>query len=349
MQDEFRLIPASHLKVNELSPRRVDELSVRQLRLNIEKLGILQNLVVTPNKERPGLFTIIVGEQRWRAVGGNGDRELPCKVIDEISQEDQILMMLSENQLRKNFTATEVGKLVQGLEARGWNLHKISEHLGISEGTLKEWVKLEKEATPKTKEALAPIDVKRVPKGNIGTQAAEVITSLPISDEKKDEFVEQQIKQRVPVKTLGHLRKIQQEIPELPTIQVFEKIKDVERVTRIENISEGSQTHKEMIASAQVLLESNGFNTKVNVTLVGERPDVVGVKGKEAVVIEAETLTTVLRKRRPRIEGYTQSYVLALSTELLGRFDQIWFVDGSAIIVSCRISGRQKGHERSKR
>lgn len=339
MEEQFKLIPASHLKVNELSPRHVDEASITQLRRNIEKLGVLQNLIVTPNKDRPELYTIIIGEQRWRACG-NGDKQLPCRIIETISEEDQIVMMLAENQLRQNFTATEVGKLVQGLEARGWNLSKISDHLGISVNTLKGWVKLEKTATPKTKAALAPIDAKRVPKGKIGTEAGVIITSLSIPDAKKDELVEEQIKQRMPSKVLGHLKKFTQAIPELPTVQIYEKIKETERAERLRNIGEGSLAHKEMVASAQVLLERDGFKTEIAIDLVGDKPDVIGVKGKEIFIIEAETLLTVLRKRKVKTEGYSQSYVLALPSELLGRFNQIWFIDGAARIVQCRIMGR---------
>ena len=340
MQEEFKSISVDLLKPNELNPRSIDELSIEQLSQNIKKIGLLQNLVVTPNRKRPGFFTIIVGEQRWRASQRNGQKELPCRVIENLKEEDQILMMLSENQLRKGFTATEIGKLVQKLEGAGWTLAKVSEHLAISQQTLKGWIKLEKKATPKTKGALSPADSKRVPIGKIGTEAAQIITELPIPEEKKDELVETQKRERLPVKVLGHLRDFAKNIPELETIQVFEKAKDIELQERIRSIGEGGRRHKEMIATTQILLESNGFKTEVTLELLGDKPDVVGVKDKELFLVEAETLRTIFKKRKPMVAGYALSYILILPSELLKRFNQIWFVDGEARIISCRIRGK---------
>lgn len=342
MQEEFKTIPVDFLKPNELNPRSIDEISIEQLSRNIQEVGLLQNLVVTPNRERPGFYTIIVGEQRWRASQRNGERELPCRIIRDIKEEEQILMMLSENQLRKGFTATEVGKLVQRLESTGWTLLKVSERLGISQETLKSWVKFEKKATPRTKAALAPADSKRVPKGKIGTEAGQIITELPIPDEDKDRLVEVQRKERVPVRALGHLKDFAKDIPELETLAVFDKAKGIEVEQRIQAIGEGGKRHKQMIATAQMLLESNGFKTGVVVSLVGEKPDVVGVKDTELFLIEAETLSAIFKKRKPKVTGYAQSYILALPSELLGRFNQIWFIDGEVRQILCRIKGKHK-------
>ncbi len=342
MLEQFKLIGIDYLKPNELNPRSVDEGSIEQLSRNIQKVGLLQNLVVTPNKERPGFYTIIVGEQRWRAAQRNGERELPCRVLEDAKEEDQILMMLSENQLRKGFTAAEIGRLVQRLSTAGWTLPKVSEHLGISQETLKMWVKLEKKATPKTKAALAPADSKRVPPGKIGTEAAQIFTDLPISDEKKDGLVEIQKEQRSPVKVLGHIKSFSEEIEELETLAVFDKAKGIEIEQRLRAIGEGGRRHKQMIATSQILLESNGFKTEVAVSLVGEKPDVVGVKDNELFLIEVETLGSIFKKRKPQVSGYAQSYILALPSELLGRFNQIWFIDGAVQQILCRIKGKRK-------
>lgn len=342
MQEEFKSIAIDYLKPNELNPRSIDKESIEKLSRNIQKVGLLQNLVVTPNMERLGFYTIIVGEQRWRAAQRNGEKELPCRVIEDMKEEEQIIMMLSENQMRKDFTAAEIGKLVQRLQGSGWNWPKISEHIGISEETLRDWVKLEKKATPKTKAVLAPADTKRIPRGKIGTEASQIITALPIPDEKKDDLVAEQVKQRLSVKALGQLKKMSQSIPELETEAIFKRATEAEIEERLDAVTEGSIEHRKMIVTAESLLRGNGFATDVALNLLGTKPDVVGVSGKHVVLVEVETVRSIFKKRMTQVSGYSRTNILVLPGKLLSRFQSIWFIDGDVQQVLSQIKGKPK-------
>lgn len=341
MENEIQSISVDLLKPNELSPRSVDDAAIEQLSRNIQKVGLLQNLVVTPNKQRPGFYTIIVGEQRWRAAQRNGGRELPCRVIEHATEEDQILMMLSENQLRMGFTAAQTGQLVGRLEAVGWTLAKTSEHLGLSEGTLKRWIKLEKKATPKTKAALAPADSKRVPKGKIGTEAGEIITELPVPDEVKDRLVDQQIIKRQPVETLKLLSHFAPGDLLVPAV-AFDKAAALRGQRQIQAAFEGGKIHRNLVDTSSAFLSSIGYDIEIALDIAGTKPDVTGMKEGEVIFVECETLKKLRNRAKPRVAGYPQVHILALPIIFLQRYHQIWFIDHELKVIAARVRGKEK-------
>lgn len=48
---------------------------------SIKENGVLQNLIVIENQEKPGKYIIKAGERRWHAARKAGLTELPCKII----------------------------------------------------------------------------------------------------------------------------------------------------------------------------------------------------------------------------------------------------------------------------
>ncbi len=340
MKGEHRLIPANCLKPNELNPRSPDPDTIAALRENIKEVGLLQNLVVTPNRPRPGFYTIIVGEQRWRAASANGESELPCYVIEEIDEEEQILMMLSENQVRRGFTAAQVGDLVGKLKDKGLSLEGISARMGITGATLKGWVNLNRKASPGIKRLLAPIEHRTVPKGKIGTEAAQKISELSVSEEVKDELAQIEAKKRYPLSVIAEVAAIVGKGTTLSATEVFEKAELQARRTKIQLAFKPGKRHEEMKAIGQAMLESDNFKTKVELGIIGTRPDVVGVKGKAVILLECETLRSLLKKPKPKIFGYDVARILVIPDELRTRYDWIWFINSQ--VQTFDIAGRSK-------
>lgn len=338
MIGEHKLIPANCLKPNELNPRSPDADTIAALRENIKQVGLLQNLVVTPNRQRLGFYTIIIGEQRWRAAQANGQAELPCYVIEEIDEEEQMLMMLSENQVRRGFTAAQVGDLVSKLKDKGLSLEGISARMGITGATLKGWVSLNRKASPGIKRLLAPIEHKTVPKGKIGTQAAEKISGLPISEESKDQLAEIQAKRRSPVSVLEEVERLVRDGSTLPSEEIFKKAEVEARGKKVRLAFAGGKRHEEMKEIGQAILQSKAFKTKVELEIIGTRPDVIGVKGNAAILLECETMTSLLNKPKPKISGYDVARILVIPDELRTRYDAIWFMNNE--VQTYHIAGR---------
>lgn len=327
MKEEFKLLSPNQLKPSELNPRELDEEVIAALSENIKQVGLLQNLVVTPNEQREGYYTVILGEQRWRAASHNGEKELPCRILYDITEEEQMLMMLSENQMRKSFTAAEVGKLVGLLREKGMHVEDISKRLGWSKLTLETYKKIGQKSTPTIRKLLAPVEHKRIPKGKIGTRAAEVITGLDIPPEKKDEIAEQLAKDRLPTSVVEALRDLVKDIPNLSIQETFKKAEVLARGKRVQQAFEGGKLHRSMMETAAAILQSKGWQTKVSLPIIGTKPDVIGVLAQHAVLVECETLRTIFKKVKPNIEGYDVTRILVLPHGLLTRYNMLWFVN----------------------
>jgi len=341
MKGQFQYISVNRLEPNKFNPREPDEETIKAVSKNIRQIGLLQNLVVTPDEQRPGYYTIIIGEHRWRAATQSGEQELPCRIIEDISDEGQIFMMLSENQARKSFTAAEVGKLVENLEQKGYSLKQISERMGITADTLQGWKNLHEKIPPGMRKLLAPIESRQPPKGKIGSQHAQVITKLPVEDKKKEEIAKEQAKQRLSVSTLKSLNDIIKETPSLEASQLLDKAKLRGSTKQVERAFEGSREHQAMVETCERVLISNEYEVRVAIDISGRKPDVVGRMGKGLVFVECEALCKILHRGKPQAEGYDSARVLALPSKLLRHFDQIWFVDGEIQIINATIPGKQ--------
>lgn len=340
MIGEHRLISVNCLKPNELNPRSPDADTIAALRENIKQVGLLQNLVVTPNKQRAGFYTIIIGEQRWRASQANGVDELPCYIIEDIDEVEQMLMMLSENQVRRGFTAAQVGELVQKLMAQGLNLESISTRMGITAPTLKGWVKLNQKAPPGIKRLLAPVEHRTIPRGKISDETARKLSELRVSEEMKNKLAQVQAEKRYPSSVIDELKDIAKKGETLSPTDIFETAQLRARAKQVKFAFHEGKRHEEMQQIGKVLLETQGYNTKTEVSIVGTRPDVFGIKGNNAILIECETLKRILNKIKPKIEGYDVARVLAIPDEIRTRYDWIWFMNSQ--VKTFDISGKRE-------
>ncbi|MGN1051240.1 MAG: ParB/RepB/Spo0J family partition protein [Acutalibacteraceae bacterium] len=98
------------LKISEITPNRnqprkeFSESAIDELSESIKKYGILQPLLVRPDKK--GGYQIVAGERRYRASQKAGITEVPV-VIRELSDEDTMTIALIENLQRENLSPME--------------------------------------------------------------------------------------------------------------------------------------------------------------------------------------------------------------------------------------------------
>ena len=92
-----RRVAIAMIDPNPNQPRRLfDAAEIDALAASIEVQGILQPLLVRPDKTRPERFQLVAGERRWRAAQKAGIHEVPV-VVRDLSDREALEVSLIEN------------------------------------------------------------------------------------------------------------------------------------------------------------------------------------------------------------------------------------------------------------
>lgn len=121
----------STLKVNPNNPRGevvVDE-SLRELAASVEAHGILQPILITPDG------TIVAGHRRHKAAELVGQRTIPVMIRD-LSESEQIQIMLVENLQREGLTALQTAKAYDVLTKHGLTIREIAKATGFNSASI---------------------------------------------------------------------------------------------------------------------------------------------------------------------------------------------------------------------
>ena len=102
-----RRVPVEHVKPNPRNPRRTfTEAELTELTDSIRERGIIQPIVVRPEKGAPDRYEIIAGERRWRAAQRAGLHDVPVVVI-EATDRESLEFAIVENVQRADLNAIE--------------------------------------------------------------------------------------------------------------------------------------------------------------------------------------------------------------------------------------------------
>lgn len=114
-----------------------------ELSESIKKKGVMQNLTVIPGHwdvkrawHEDG-YTLIIGHRRCAAAKLAGLKELPCRIVDDMSQKDQVSTMLEENMQRNDLTIWEQANGFQMMLDLGDTETQIAEKTGFSKTTIR--------------------------------------------------------------------------------------------------------------------------------------------------------------------------------------------------------------------
>ena len=130
-------LPIGKLDHHPDNPRKnLGDLS--ELADSIRKNGIFQNLTVVPAEDR---YYVVIGNRRLEAAKLAGLTELPCVVAD-MSRQQQVITMLSENMQRNDLTIYEQGWGFQLAMDLGETVESIAEKSGFSTHTVKRRTRL---------------------------------------------------------------------------------------------------------------------------------------------------------------------------------------------------------------
>jgi ParB family chromosome partitioning protein len=103
----FAELPVTAIRPNTWQPRTVfDEGDLDELVESIKEIGVLQPIVVRPDKEHPGEYELIMGERRWRATQTAALETIPA-IVRDTDDGDMLRDALLENLHRSDLNPLE--------------------------------------------------------------------------------------------------------------------------------------------------------------------------------------------------------------------------------------------------
>ena len=125
-------IPASAIVPNPAQPRKsFDEESIAELARSIEQLGLIQPLVVRKNG---GVYELISGERRLRAIRSLGMKKVLCIVESGTGDAESALMAVVENLQREDLGFFEEAECYKTLtDGLGLTQEELAARIGKSQ------------------------------------------------------------------------------------------------------------------------------------------------------------------------------------------------------------------------
>ncbi len=111
----FAELPLDAIRPNSRQPRTVfDEDALEELAGSIREIGVLQPVVVRPDRDRPDSYELILGERGWRASERAGMTTVPA-IVRETDDADLLRDALLENLHRSQLNPLEEAAAYQQL------------------------------------------------------------------------------------------------------------------------------------------------------------------------------------------------------------------------------------------
>ncbi len=142
--------------------------NVEELADSIKKNGVMQNLTVIPGywdsngNHHDEEYTLLIGHRRFTAAKLAGVTELPCRIIEGMTEKEQIATMLEENMQRTDLTIWEQASSFQLMLDLGETEDTIAQKTGFSKQTIKHRLNIAKldEKELKSKEKTFQLSLK---------------------------------------------------------------------------------------------------------------------------------------------------------------------------------------------
>lgn len=138
--DEVKQLPLDQIVPSPFQPRTIfDEERIDELCQTIKTHGVIQPIVV---RVRDGIFEIIAGERRFRAVKKLGMDSIPA-IVREFNDSQAASIALIENLQREGLTSIEEAMAYQQLiELHQLTQESLAQRLGKSQSTIANKIRL---------------------------------------------------------------------------------------------------------------------------------------------------------------------------------------------------------------
>ena len=130
---ETNKLPIKDLLRNKFQPRKnFNKESLDDLTNSIKEQGVIQPILVRPDKMNDGKYEIIAGERRWLASQNAGLHEVPVVILD-VDDVKSLEFAIVENVQRQDLNPIEEAKGYQRLvDDFNYNQDKLSKFIGKS-------------------------------------------------------------------------------------------------------------------------------------------------------------------------------------------------------------------------
>ena len=130
---ETNKVSIKDLTRNKFQPRRhIGKESLEELTNSIRERGVIQPIIVRPEKSSDGKYEIIAGERRWLASQNAGLHEVPVVILN-VDDEKSLEFAIVENVQRQDLNSIEEAKGYQKLiDDFNYNQEKLSKFIGKS-------------------------------------------------------------------------------------------------------------------------------------------------------------------------------------------------------------------------
>lgn len=113
-----------------------DDAQFREMVASIRELGVLEPIIVRPVYKNDGAdFEIVCGETRWRAAREAGRTTIPA-LVSPMDEATALVVMVTENMVRKDLRPLEEARGVRALLEAGDNIEEVAARIGKS----RKWV-----------------------------------------------------------------------------------------------------------------------------------------------------------------------------------------------------------------
>ena len=126
-------VSINDLTRNKFQPRKnFSKESLKELSNSIKEQGVIQPIVVRPNKSTEGKYEIVAGERRWLASQNAGLHEVPIVVLN-VGDAKSLEFSIVENVQRQDLNPIEEARGYQRLiDEFNYNQDKLSNFIGKS-------------------------------------------------------------------------------------------------------------------------------------------------------------------------------------------------------------------------
>lgn len=144
MKNSMNAVMKAELLRNHPKNPRKDLGDLEELTKSIRKNGIMQNLTVIPVDAEGKCVTIedgleywvLIGNRRFQAGLNAGLFEFPCNIVENLSEKEQLAIMLEENMQRTDLTVIEQAEGFQMMLDLGETVESIVEKTGFKKTTV---------------------------------------------------------------------------------------------------------------------------------------------------------------------------------------------------------------------
>ena len=140
---ETNKLPITDLTRNKFQPRKhFDKEDLQELTNSIKEQGVIQPIVVRPDKSQPNKYEIIAGERRWLASQNAGLHEVPVVILN-VDDVKSLEFAIVENVQRQDLNAIDEARGYQRLiDEFNYNHEKLSQFIGKSRSYISNSIRL---------------------------------------------------------------------------------------------------------------------------------------------------------------------------------------------------------------